>query len=43
MRKVLIADDEYDLVEVLRMVLQDEGYRVVTAENGQAGATRVIS
>jgi len=34
---VLIVDDESDLRESLRMVLEDEGYNVETAENGALG------
>lgn len=33
-RKVLIADDEPDIVEILRYNLEKEGYEVVTAKNG---------
>lgn len=33
---VLIVDDDYDLRETLRDVLQDEGYTVATAEDGLA-------
>jgi CheY-like chemotaxis protein len=33
---VLIVDDDFDLRETLRDVLQDEGYAVATAEDGLA-------
>ena len=33
---VLIVDDDFDLRETLSDVLQDEGYTVVTAEDGLA-------
>jgi len=33
-RKVLIADDEPDIVEILKYNLEKEGYQVVTAKNG---------
>jgi two-component system alkaline phosphatase synthesis response regulator PhoP len=33
-RKVLIADDEPDIVEILKYNLQKEGYQVITASNG---------
>lgn len=33
-RKVLIADDEQDILEILKFNLEKEGYRVVTAEDG---------
>lgn len=35
MKTVLIVDDEADILEVLQNILTDEGYRVVTACNGQ--------
>ncbi|RYD72129.1 MAG: response regulator, partial [Sphingobacteriales bacterium] len=33
-RKVLIADDEPDILEIIQFNLQQEGYNVVTAKNG---------
>jgi CheY-like chemotaxis protein len=33
---VLVVDDDATLRETLRVVLEDEGYAVVTAENGAA-------
>ena len=33
-RKVLIADDEPDILEILRYNLLKEGYQVVTAKDG---------
>jgi CheY-like chemotaxis protein len=33
-RHLLIVDDDGDLLEVLKFVLEDEGYRVSTAESG---------
>ena len=33
-RKVLIADDEPDILEILKYNLANEGYEVVTAKNG---------
>ncbi len=35
MRTVLVADDEFGILLVLEMVLEDAGYRVVTAGNGR--------
>lgn len=32
---VLVVDDDGDLLEVLREVLEEEGYRSITARNGQ--------
>lgn len=40
MRTVLVVDDEFGVAEVLEAVLQDEGYRVVTAINGRQGLDR---
>lgn len=36
MPSVLVVDDDEDLLEVLREVIEDEGYRVRTAQDGQA-------
>jgi two-component system alkaline phosphatase synthesis response regulator PhoP len=33
-KKVLIADDEPDILEIIQYNLQNEGYEVVTAKNG---------
>lgn len=33
-KKVLIADDEADILEIIQFNLQTEGYEVVTAKNG---------
>ena len=33
-KKILIADDEPDILEILQFNLQQEGYQVVTAKNG---------
>jgi CheY-like chemotaxis protein len=35
MKTILVADDEYAVVEALRALLEDEGYAVTTAANGQ--------
>ena len=42
MRTVLVVDDEFGVAEVLEAVLQDEGYRVVTAINGRQGLDRAL-
>ena len=34
-RRVLVADDERDIRDLLRIVLEDEGYEVVTRANGK--------
>ena len=33
--KILIVDDEPDILEILKLNLQNEGYKVSTAENGK--------
>lgn len=40
-RTVLVVDDEFGVAEVLEAMLEDEGYRVVTAINGRQGLTRL--
>ena len=37
MKTLVVIDDEPAITEVLRLVLEDEGYRVAVAHNGQAG------
>lgn len=34
--RVLVVDDDVDIVEALRDLLMDEGYQVATANDGQA-------
>lgn len=41
MRTVLVVDDEFGIADVLETILTDEGYRVVTACNGQEGLARL--
>ncbi len=41
MQTVLIVDDEFGVAEVLQSILEDEGYRVVTAINGKQGLVRL--
>ena len=40
--KLLLVDDEVDLVEVTADSLEDAGYRVITAHNGDEGFQRVL-
>ena len=37
-KKILIVDDEPDVVSYLEMILQDNGYETLTAENGNRTA-----
>lgn len=41
MKKILIVDDEFDIVDVLGDLLTAEGYQVVTAANGREGLLRL--
>ena len=40
---ILIVDDDEDIRELLAELLREEGYRVVTAENGRAALARLRS
>lgn len=40
MKTILVVDDEYALVENLVELLQDEGYRALSASNGRDGLVR---
>ena len=41
MPTVLVVDDEFGIVDVLEIILTDEGYRVLTACNGKQGLERL--
>jgi CheY-like chemotaxis protein len=41
MKTILLVDDEDALVEILTQLLQDEGYRVVSAANGKDALARL--
>ena len=41
MQTVLVVDDEFGVAEVLQSILEDEGYRVLTAINGKQALTRL--
>jgi CheY-like chemotaxis protein len=41
MRTILVVDDEFGVPELLEFVLEEEGYRVVTATNGRQGLQRL--
>jgi CheY-like chemotaxis protein len=42
-KTVLVVDDEADIRESLRDVLEDEGYRVLVAANGEEALARLRS
>lgn len=41
MRTILVVDDEWAVADVLESLLDDEGYRVVTASNGRQALERL--
>lgn len=41
MKRILIVDDEFGIVEALTDVLVDEGYAVSTARNGRVALARI--
>jgi CheY-like chemotaxis protein len=41
-RTVLVVDDDFDLRQTLREVLEDEGYEVDTAANGREALDRIV-
>ncbi len=42
-RKILIVDDDLDDLKMISMVLEPEGYEVITAENGVEALAKVES
>src|SRR5947208_15544046 len=42
-KTVLIVDDDYELVEGLRMVLERQGFRIIRASNGQEGKAAIYN
>jgi len=43
MAKILIVDDDTELVESVQAVLESKGYAVVTASNGEEGYKKAVS
>ena len=41
--KILVIDDEKNIREGLQMALEDEGYEVLTAEDGTDGLQKALS
>ena len=42
-RKILVVDDEKNIVEIIKFNLKKEGYDVITASNGQEGVEKAFS
>lgn len=40
-KKILLADDDPDVVEVVSMLLEDEGYEIVTAKDGAEALEKI--
>ncbi|MCM8776356.1 MAG: response regulator, partial [Candidatus Omnitrophica bacterium] len=40
-KRVLLIDDEEDILEIMKSVLLDEGYEVMTATNGEDGLRQI--
>jgi two-component system response regulator VicR len=41
MTKIMVVDDEPDLVEVVKLILESDGYEVVTASSGQEALDKI--
>ena len=41
MTKIMVIDDEPDLLEVVKLILESDGYQVVTAGSGQEALNRI--
>ena len=42
-RKVLIVDDEKNIVDIIAFNLKKEGYQVITASDGEEGVEKTFS
>lgn len=42
-RKILLADDDPDVIEVVSIILEDEGYEIVTARDGAEALEKIRS
>ena len=42
-KKILVVDDERDIVDILAAFLKHEGYNVISAFDGEEGAYKAIS
>lgn len=43
MKKILIIDDDTDLVEAMRIALESQGYKVISAMNGKTGLEALLA
>ncbi len=41
MTKIMVVDDEPDLLEVVKLILESDGYQVVTANSGQEALDKI--
>jgi len=42
-KKILVVDDEVQLVEMIKIRLESNGYEVITAYNGEEGVEKAIA
>lgn len=42
-KKILIIDDDIDLVEAMRLTLENAGFEVVDAQDGKKGVEKILS
>jgi len=40
-KKILIIDDDIDLVETMRLTLENAGFEVIDAQDGQKGLEKI--
>ena len=40
-KKIIIIDDDPDVVQSMRIVLEKEGYNIITASNGREGLEKI--
>ncbi len=41
MKKILIADDKFEVVELIEAILKGEGYRLITASDGKEALEKI--
>lgn len=42
-KKILIVDDEEDILEILKTLLEDDGYSIILAQDGEEGVKKAVS